>query len=166
MPHPELMGFVTGGLLCGLLVWAAVADVLWRKIPNAAVLGVLGLYVAWALAGGGGVLSGLSAAVISFILGYGLYLTGVMGAGDIKLFTVVALFAGLDLLASFALATVLAGGAVALVSMVLRPRRALVMLNLKGRGDFGRGVPYGVAIAAGGILVVAGALFGLSSPLA
>jgi hypothetical protein len=28
------------------------------------------------------------------------------------------------------------------------------MLRLKGKGDFGRGVPYGVAIAAGAILVV------------
>jgi hypothetical protein len=29
----------------------------------------------------------------------------------------------------------------------MRPVRALVMFQMRGKGDFGRGVPYGVAIA-------------------
>jgi hypothetical protein len=30
----------------------------------------------------------------------------------------------------------------------MRPTRALTLINMKGKGDFGPGIPYGVAIAA------------------
>ena len=34
------------------------------------------------------------------------------------------------------------------------------MFTLKGRGDYGRGIPYGVAIAVGGLIAVWGGLTG------
>jgi prepilin peptidase CpaA len=98
----------------------------------------------------------LAAAGISFVLGYGLYAFKIMGAGDVKLFAATALFIGLDRLPEFALATAWAGGAMAIVSLATRPRRALVMLNLRGKGDFGRGIPYGVAISVGAVAVLWG----------
>jgi prepilin peptidase CpaA len=52
------------------------------------------------------------------------------------------------------LITVLTGGAIAVVSLASRPTRALVILQMRGKGDFGRGIPYGVAIAAGGVVVL------------
>jgi Flp pilus assembly protein protease CpaA len=67
----------------------------------------------------------------------------------------------LEHLSAFALATVLTGGAMAVVSLASRPTRALVMFNLRGKGDFGRGIPYGVAIGVGGIVVLWGYLVGL-----
>ena len=66
----------------------------------------------------------------------------------------MALFAGLDRLAQLTLLTGMVGGLIALVIMVTRPRRALVMLTMRGKGDFGDGIPYGVAIAAAAIVVV------------
>jgi hypothetical protein len=38
------------------------------------------------------------------------------------------------------------------------------MFTLRGEGDFGRGIPYGVAIAIAGVLVVWGALLNLRWP--
>ena len=63
------------------------------------------------------------------------------------MFSAVALLVGLGHLAVLALATTFIGGIVALVSVLSRPTRALVMLKMRGKGDFGPGVPYGVAIA-------------------
>ena len=77
-----------------------------------------------------------------------------VGAGDSKLVTVVALFVGLERLPQFAFATAIVGGALAVVSLAANPRRALVMFQMRGRGDFERNVPYGVAIAVAGIFTV------------
>ncbi len=80
-----------------------------------------------------------------------------MGGGDCKLFTAAALFAGMEHLLALALATALTGAAIVLGRAALNPTRALVMLGMKGKGDFS--VPYGVAIAVGTLAVVWGGLF-------
>jgi prepilin peptidase CpaA len=147
--------------LSGILAWAAVSDIATRRIPNASVVCVIALYGLWVLAAvGAGLGSALLAAAIGFAVGYALYLFKIMGAGDVKLFAATALFMGLSYLPLFALATVLAGGVMAAVSLASRPRRAMAMLILRGKGDFGRGIPYGVAIGFGGALVLWAALCG------
>jgi prepilin peptidase CpaA len=153
---------VLSAALTGLLTWAAISDIRDRKIPNLAVLAVLALFIPWTLTGQPAALGGaLAAGGIGLAVCYGLYAVSIIGAGDAKLFAAVALFAGLGYLPTLALATVLAGGAIAAVSIATRPRRALVMLNLRGKGDFGRGIPYGVAIAIGGTFVQWGRLLHL-----
>ena len=42
---------------------------------------------------------------------------------------------------------------------------ALVLINMRGKGDFGDGIPYGVAIAIGGAVVIVCALTGQISAL-
>lgn len=153
---------VIAALLSGILFCVAVSDVMDRRIPNAAVAAVIGLFALWTLAdGGASLVPGLAAAAIGFGVGFALYAMRVMGAGDVKLFAAVALFTGLAYLHIFALATVLAGGALAVVSLAARPRRALAIFMLRGKADDGRGVPYGVAIAVGGLICVWGALTGV-----
>ncbi|HZZ30956.1 MAG TPA: prepilin peptidase [Phenylobacterium sp.] len=148
--------------LSGVLAWAAISDIRWRRIPNRVVLSILVLFVPWTLASGGIELaSALVAGVVAFAVGYGLYAFKVMGAGDAKLFASLALFAGLAHLTTFALATVWTGGVLAIGALVARPRRALAMLSLRGQGDHGRGIPYGVAIGVGGAVVLWGYLTGL-----
>jgi len=156
---PEVARWAITALLTAALAVAAVNDVKARKIPNWTVLAVLVLALPW-LALHPLVWDGwaLLAGAIAFGVTFGLYSLGVLGAGDSKLFTAVALFPGLGHLPLLAFAVALVGGLIALASLVARPTRALVMLNLKGKGDFGRGIPYGVAIAAGGVLVMWGAL--------
>ncbi|HEY3696570.1 A24 family peptidase [Phenylobacterium sp.] len=151
--------------LTAVLAVAAISDVRDRRIPNWSVLSVLGLFLLWTVAGGGvGLVAALEAAGIAAAVTVTLYAFRIVGAGDSKLFTVVALFTGLTYLPLFALATVLAGGVIAAVSLVSRPTRALVMFQMRGKGDFGRGVPYGVAIALGGALAVWWLLSGVPAP--
>ena len=144
---------------CTLLLTAALTDIVRRRIPNWIVIALTVLYVSavvlrvapstW--------LSGLGAAAIVLAVTYAIYHFGVFGAGDAKLFSVVALFMGLTNLAKFALLTVLIGGLMAVGALILRPKRAMRGLTAAGRTQGGgRGIPYGVAIALGGI--VAGAL--------
>jgi prepilin peptidase CpaA len=157
MPAHEVARYAVYLALSGLLAWAAVVDVVARRIPNAAVLAILGLFAVTAVIGrGAGLGSQLAAGGIVFVIGYGLYAFSIWGAGDAKLFAATALFMGMDHLMAFTLATVWTGGFMALVSLASRPRRALVMLNLRGKGDFGRGIPYGVAIAVGAMVTLWG----------
>jgi prepilin peptidase CpaA len=150
-----------------VLVFAAVSDVRYRRIPNWTVLAVVILFAGWAIANGGaGVVSALEAAGLALVVSLVLYALKVMGAGDSKLFTAVALFAGMGSLLLLVVATTLAGGAVALVSLATRPRRALAMFTLRGKGDWGRGVPYGVAIAVGGAVIMWGPVAGVAPPFA
>lgn len=67
--------------ILGLVLWAAVSDLLFRRIPNAAVISIV-LVEAAAL---GLLQSGSVWAVGVLIAGFLLYLTGRMGAGDVNL---------------------------------------------------------------------------------
>jgi prepilin peptidase CpaA len=113
---------------------------------------------------GQSLVSALEAAAIAFAATFALYAFKVIGAGDSKLFAAAALFFGLGYLPLFALATVLAGGGVAVISLATRPNRAMVMLTMRGKGDWGRGVPYGVAIAIGAAVVMWGSIGGYVEP--
>ena len=155
MPHLDALHWALAGVLAALLAWAAVTDVMKRQIPNASVLAILGLFVLWALAGApAGLGSGLVAAAIGFAVGFALFLLKVMGAGDVKLFAAAALFIGLAYLPMFALATALAGGLIAVLCVLSRPKRILVMLALRGRGGHGRDIPYGLPISIGALLTL------------
>jgi hypothetical protein len=41
----------------------------------------------------------------------------------------------------------------------------MVMFSMRGKGDWGRGIPYGVAIAAGGAVILWGPMAGLVEPI-
>ncbi|HEY0648860.1 A24 family peptidase [Phenylobacterium sp.] len=167
MPLPELLRYVVAAALTGVLVWAAVSDAIWRRIPNASVLAVVALYAVWAvLVGGAGLVGALVTAVLFLAVGFGLFALRIWGGGDAKLLAAVALFAGFAHFSTLILVTAVAGGLMAVVSLASRPARALVIWNMKGKGDFGRGIPYGVAIAAGGAIVIWGQLLGWIRPYA
>jgi prepilin peptidase CpaA len=139
----------------GVLAWAAISDVRTRRIPNTSVLTLLALFLAWLLAEAGrSILTDLEAGAIAFVVTFLLFQFRIVGAGDSKLFAAAALFLGLDYLPYFALATVIAGGVLAIGYLASRPRQTMVMFALKGKGDHGRGVPYGVAIAIGGVFAI------------
>jgi prepilin peptidase CpaA len=164
VPLPDLVKYAVAAGLTGVLAWASFSDVKDRRIPNIAVIAVIGLAIVWAVAGGVGWLSALAAFAIALAIGVALYAFKIVGAGDSKLFAAVALFAGLGYLPFRAVAVALAGGVLAAVSLATRPRRAMVMFALQGKGDFGRGIPYGVAIAIGAALVTWAALTGYLQP--
>jgi prepilin peptidase CpaA len=142
-------------LLVTVLALASISDVRSRRIPNWTVVTVAVLFLPWIFVGPGvSILSSLEAAGVIFLISFALYAFGVIGAGDSKLLTVTALFAGLPHLVSFLVLVALVGGAVAVISLALDPTRALVVLQLRGRDSTGRGIPYGVAIAIAAAVVV------------
>lgn len=152
---PEILRWGLAGLFTAGLLIAALSDYLRRRIPNGVVIGLIVLYFAAALAriSPSAVLSGLAAAGLAFAVTYLLYHFNVFGAGDAKLFTAVALFAGLGQLGTLALATVLIGGAMAVLVLITRPGRAIRAMTTRGRDSGERsGIPYGVAIALGAIV--------------
>jgi prepilin peptidase CpaA len=161
MPILEAAPYVVALGFSLVLLWAAVSDILARTIPNRSILSLLALFLLWTLAHKGvGLGPALMAGVIALAVGYALYAFNVMGGGDAKLFAATALFTGLAYLPALALMTVLTGGVMAAVALAARPRRAILMFTVRGKGDFGRGIPYGVAIAIGGVYVLWGALLG------
>ena len=89
------------------------------------------------------------------------YRFGVVGGGDLKLMTAVSLWVGLDALPQLLLWTALAGGGVALGLIVLRRLIGGLLVAQPFVGTVtlprlllpGEAIPYGVAIAAGAILV-------------
>lgn len=155
-----------------LLVWGAVSDVRTSRIPNRLVLAGLLLAPAAALAYGGlgGLGAALAAAAVAFAIGFSGFAVGAIGGGDAKFLMVGAAMVGLPQLVPYLLAAASFGGVLA-VGTILWHRRGLeatvmtadlaknmATLGRKGYrgrlGDEGRmAVPYGVAIAAGALLV-------------
>jgi prepilin peptidase CpaA len=150
-----------------VLAIAAVSDIRRRRIPNWTVLAVIGLFVVLAVTQHDvkAIVSALAAAGIALATTVVLYALKIVGAGDSKLFTAVAFFAGLGYLPLLVVATTLAGGVIALVSLAARPQRAMAMFALRGKGEWGQGIPYGVAIAIGGAVIMWAPIAGLVQPL-
>lgn len=103
--------------------------------------------------------SSLVAAAVFGVL-FLAFALGVLGGGDVKLLTAVSLWAGPGGIAELLMLTALFGGVLAVAALLVRGIRRLRRL-LDGRNDPAppdRGLPYGVAIAMAGIIVVGGDL--------
>src|SRR5258708_20879338 len=99
-------------LLSAILVVASISDIRDRRIPNWTILAIAILFVPWALLGSiSTILPALGAALIAFLISCPMYIFRVLGAGDSKLLTVVALFVGMGQLLHFLLVVALAVGA-------------------------------------------------------
>jgi prepilin peptidase CpaA len=156
-------------VLCALL-WLAVIDVRSRRLPTKIVLAIGALFFADALLSGmsaDDVLAHLLLALGVFLVCAALFAARMLGGGDAKLASVIFLWAGLGLsLPALTLISVI-GTLVSLVSLATRkmnpsqrshPMRALAMFS------GARGVPYGVALAlGGGVVIVLPALLPLLS---
>jgi prepilin peptidase CpaA len=145
--------------LCTLL-WLAVIDVRSRRLPTKLVLVIGVLFFADALVlhiSLGDLMVHLAMALVVFLVCAGLFAAKMLGGGDAKLAAIIFLWAGLHL--SWPALTLISviGTVVSLISLATRnidrhhrlaPMRALAMFSSA------RGVPYGVALAAGGGTVI------------
>ena len=136
-------------VVAALLV-AAYWDLRSFEIPDTISVIIAILFFAYALSAHGNIdVSGACIiALIVFLVGVGLFSAGAFGGGDVKLLTVTALWAGPDLVLPFLIVTALAGG---LLSLTVLMRAQLAGRNLTAMAK--PSVPYGVAIAVGGIYV-------------
>jgi prepilin peptidase CpaA len=144
----------------GLLVAAALNDLCVYRIPNWLVIAIVALYpvfvistelqIDWLLA--------LAGAAGAFAIGFALFSFGVMGGGDVKLISATALWAGPTHLIEFLFVTAIIGGLMSII-MVTPARLALasafdtIGLHRPREILLANVLPYGVAIAFGGVVV-------------
>ncbi len=157
--------------MSGLLLLAAYRDFATRSIPNrvSALIAACGL-ITRALAGPYLLAWALVSATALFLLLLVAYTRGMLGGGDVKLMAAVACGLSLPELYRFVVLTAVAGGVLAVIHLSLRRvlknprpvgprsgrpsgwRRVLAAerWRIARRGP----LPYGVAIACGGIVVL------------
>ncbi len=137
-----------------LLLGAAGEDVHRLTISNWISLAIVGLYPIYVLSSPVPVAWPWSVAIgaLTLAVGFGLFAFRLMGGGDVKLLSATALWAGPGLFASFIFLTAIAGGIVGLAILLLRRRRMAPAADgtLAAQPAV---MPYGVAIAAGGLMV-------------
>jgi prepilin peptidase CpaA len=151
-------------LLAGLLVGAAAQDLRSLRIANGFPLAIAALFAILATAGlASGRTSILSVgiavacAALVFAAGAAAFAAGALGGGDVKLLASVSLFAGSTRLLDFLAITALMGGVLGIAILAGAPiggqtagtGGATLWARLRGS------VPYGPAIAAGGLWLAA-----------
>ncbi len=146
-----------------LLLAAAVTDVRSRTIPNAIPAGIAILFFAAAIAlPEVEWLAATGVAIAVFLAGAALFATGKFGGGDVKLLAAGALWAGVTGVFPFLVITAVVGGLLGILKLMqnfLDYFRALVWPNGRASDFSDRTLPYGVAIAAGGIFTLATQIF-------
>jgi prepilin peptidase CpaA len=142
--------FVLLGLLAAMLVWIAVVDIRTYTISDGLNLAIAALAPVYWWAGGlplwpnAALQAGMAALVFLFFAG--AFYLNVMGGGDVKLAGALALwFTPYDTLKLIVIMSI-AGGLLTLVVVGVHRAR-----KKSGRPE----VPYGVAIAVGGLWLLA-----------
>lgn len=143
-----------------VLAYAAASDLLTMKISNKVSLFLIGAFAVMALmvqmpialAG-----THLATALVVLLVTFTLFSFGWIGGGDAKLAAAIALWVGFPLAISFLLTAAIWGGGLTIVFLLLRrwPLPAgLLGVEWIGRlHDNSNGVPYGIALAAAGMMV-------------
>lgn len=140
-----ILAALSAGLLLVALADASLSDVRAFRIPNRDSLIIVIAFLALApLLGLNGAAMHVAAGAAVFAGGAALFALNVWGGGDVKLCGAVALMTGFAGLPRFLLVMALVGGVVALVVLIATHRA-------RRDGNASGHVPYGLAIAAGGI---------------
>jgi prepilin peptidase CpaA len=155
------ISFLLATLFLGLLALAVLTDVEELKIPNRISLALVLLYPADVIATPQAEpwLEAIAVALAVFTVGFAGYAARLIGGGDVKLLTAVALWAGPDHVIPLLWITVLVGGALGLV-MATRVRFLFLALcqasgaSMLHHALLRQTVPYAIAIAAGAYATV------------
>lgn len=142
---------ILAAVLAGLLVWAAIVDLQTRTIPDWVSIAAVAMAPLFWWAEGAAfypdAVERICAAILIFVIFFGMFWLGGMGGGDVKLGTAIGLwFAPLATLKFFVI-TSLAGGFVSVGAWIYHHK----IRRLEGKTE----VPYGVAIAFGGLWLLA-----------
>ena len=142
-----------------LLIVAALGDLTTYRIRNWISLAMIAGFALAAPALGLPLASiglHLGVGAVGLMLGVAMFALGWIGGGDAKVFAAAALWLGWPAAATYAIATCLAGGGLAVGLLVLRSGylRPYVLTGPAWVGRLaepGENVPYGVAIAVGAL---------------
>lgn len=153
----------------GLLVYAACSDMARLIIPNWVSIALAAIFPVAALIAGASLMEVGLHLLFGFgvlAIGFVLFQFNIIGGGDAKLLAAVSVWTGLVAAVPFVVWTAVAGGVMALVLLTARQLMpagaypAFVDHLLKKQN----GIPYGVAIMIGGLLVIPSLPY-VSSPL-
>lgn len=160
MALPNLVTLLQTGclaILAVLLIAAAWQDLRTLHIENGLSIAIAALFAAWALFGLASGTFPLSAIGLSiacatglFAAGAAAFAAGMMGGGDVKLLAAVALFAGPAQILDLLLVTAVAG---ALLGIAVLAGAPIGPVSGPGEAALRRRLPYGPAIAVGGLWV-------------
>lgn len=143
------LSWILLGLLAALLVVASWGDLKARTIPNGLNLAVALLAIPFWWAIGlplwPEVALQIGVAALVFAAFAGMFALGAMGGGDVKLLAALALWLPWPAVLTLLVIMSLAGGALTL-AMLIRKRLARSEARLE--------IPYGVAIAFGGLWLI------------
>ena len=142
------------------MIGAAIGDLLTMTIPNKLSLGLaLGFMLCAILAGFSGqqILMHVASGASILALGFALFSFGWIGGGDAKLAAATALWLGFGDLPDYVLLASIHGGVLTVGLLGARtiplPAFALGWGWLTRLHDRKTGVPYGIALAAAGLMV-------------
>lgn len=162
-------------VLClpALVLTAAVSDATSFTIPNWISLALLAIFPFAALAAGVPLPTmglHLALAFAALLAGMAMFALRWIGGGDAKLLAATVLWLGPPAMPDFLLGMALLGGGLAIVLLALRSDvlRPMVLLGprwVNRLADPGKGIPYGVAIAAGALLALPDARLGAAPGL-
>jgi prepilin peptidase CpaA len=142
------------GVLAVLVAWTAISDLRTQTIPNTAVTAIFVLWVGWVISGADvQVLQSLGIGLVIFAVGAILFHRGQVGGGDVKLLTVLGIWAGPQEALVFLIHVALAGG-VLTMAYVMHMRFVAPALGRAVTIEKKRFVPYAVAISAGALLLI------------
>lgn len=175
---PDVVGYmrdVFAILLIGLMARVCWTDIRSLTIANREVLAVVALAVLVQAGWGADWSITLLLALAVFATCYGLFRAGVMGGGDVKLIGALMLWFGYPHGVSFLIATMIAGGVIAVVLLLVWAQLRMLLLRAADRlpeywheavtGTGSLPVPYGVAIAAGAVMTEISAVGWAEHPL-
>ncbi len=142
-----------------LMAFAASSDLLTMRISNRLVLLLIAGFFAIAVLTGmplEQMLTHLGAAGIVLLAAFACFAFGWVGGGDAKLAAATALWLGFGLTLPYLVYAALLGGALTLAILALRrfplPPQVMSWTWLTRLHDHKSGVPYGIALAAAGLL--------------
>lgn len=145
------------------LVYALYADIRSFTLPNAVSLALIALFFLHCslFASSHEISRHLVTGGCALIAGFAIYAAGVMGAGDVKLISVLMLWAGPRDAYAFLIVMTLAGAAAAGLLVLLRtaiavwPSTARRIPSQRLKNWAARGVfPYGIAICTAGLILM------------
>jgi prepilin peptidase CpaA len=143
-----------------VMAFAAAMDLMTMTIPNRVSLTLAAaFFVAAPLMGlsPGEIAMHVAAGLLVLAAGIALFAVGGFGGGDAKLLAVGALWIGFDQLLAFLTLTTVLGGLLAVLILYYRKLPLLGIYAPDWAMDLhkpGSGIPYGIAIAASGLLVL------------
>jgi prepilin peptidase CpaA len=153
--HPAILLFFPAAMAL-----AGSMDLFTMTIPNRLSLALAVGYIVFAFAVGVApmvILLNLSCGLAVLALTFALFSLGWIGGGDAKLAAATAIWLGWSLMLDYSLTAAVYGGVLTIALIIAR--RTHLPLFLSGQAWIARlhdaksGVPYGIALAAAGIMV-------------